>query len=263
MPHQPGEDDKAIRASLGALEAAIAERVRTEQRRCPLTALSNLVALEADLGERVKSAKFWAAFVEIDKFKSVNDRFGHTNADAILQAIAELMRAARMFFPATAVPYRAHGDEFYFVGDAEDVGDDQIGDGLEALRHGVAQIKISAGTEGVMDCKVSVGWLTRVDLGDTGDGSVLTARGVMDALEVAMQAAKVPGNRVVRYTADLRTDPWISLRATCSSCACRFTFDLRASDNIPSKSIACPHCFKRAKRPPAPVPKATKPPVRL
>jgi diguanylate cyclase (GGDEF)-like protein len=51
-------------------------------------------------------------FVDIDRFKSINDSAGHTAGDTVLKAIAERIRAA---LPEGAIVARPGGDEFTIV----------------------------------------------------------------------------------------------------------------------------------------------------
>jgi len=70
------------------------EEARDDARRDPLTGLPNRRAFEdafaAALADR---AKVSVAICDVDKFKSVNDRFGHAVGDRVLKAIAEALRS--------------------------------------------------------------------------------------------------------------------------------------------------------------------------
>ena len=65
----------------------------------PLTGLLNRVALEARLGEWIghgrengRPAMFAVLFVDLDRFKVINDTYGHDVGDRLLAAIARLLR---------------------------------------------------------------------------------------------------------------------------------------------------------------------------
>ena len=77
-----------------------------------LTGLANRRALqaweEARWRERDDGAGFALVMVDLDHFKSVNDRFGHAVGDQVLQVVAELMRAHSR---AQDLPARVGGEE--------------------------------------------------------------------------------------------------------------------------------------------------------
>jgi diguanylate cyclase (GGDEF)-like protein len=82
-----------------------------------LTGLSNRVALEARLEQALASAdrhggKLGLMFIDLDRFKNINDSLGHDVGDALLVAIAgRLARALR----ETDTAARFGGDEFVLV----------------------------------------------------------------------------------------------------------------------------------------------------
>src|SRR4051794_4049962 len=73
-----------------AQDFAHAERAaRTDQ----LTGLGNRRLLDAALEQAAEGRAPWAAlFVDVDRFKSVNDRFGHETGDAVLRKVAGALR---------------------------------------------------------------------------------------------------------------------------------------------------------------------------
>jgi diguanylate cyclase (GGDEF)-like protein/PAS domain S-box-containing protein len=76
-------DQRAQERSL--LELALAD---------PVTGLANRRALREHLEREMATAKTLAvAFVDLDRFKRVNDCLGHTVGDAVLQAVASRIRA--------------------------------------------------------------------------------------------------------------------------------------------------------------------------
>jgi diguanylate cyclase (GGDEF)-like protein len=64
---------------------------------------------------RKRRQKFAVLFLDLDKFKEVNDRFGHEAGDEVLRQIANRMRACLRHTDKIA---RMGGDEFYVLIDA-------------------------------------------------------------------------------------------------------------------------------------------------
>ena len=83
------------------------------------------------------------ALVDLDDFKQVNDRLGHTYGDRVLVALADSFDSLR----ASDTAFRLGGDEFAVV--LPDVGDEQADEVLERVRRSFAlhapQITFSCG----------------------------------------------------------------------------------------------------------------------
>ena len=112
------DDEAAIRA---AVERA-AEAMRAEALHDPLTGLPNRALLLDRLAQataRARRAGTLAAvlFIDLDRFKLVNDSFGHATGDELLVAVGRRLRTE---LRASDTVARLGGDEFALV--AEDVG---------------------------------------------------------------------------------------------------------------------------------------------
>jgi two-component system, cell cycle response regulator len=96
-----------LRSDLGtALEMALTD---------PLTGLYNQRYLRRHLGGLLESAQcrqIAALMVDVDHFKSVNDRFGHASGDRALRVIADTLRVNTRVFDSVA---RYGGEEFVVV----------------------------------------------------------------------------------------------------------------------------------------------------
>ena len=97
-----------------AQRLAEAERLA---RQDPLTGLLNRRALEAELGIEVHRARrlgytLGVLMLDVDDFKSINDRFGHAVGDAALQRLAALLTERLRQSDRVA---RVGGEEFVVV----------------------------------------------------------------------------------------------------------------------------------------------------
>jgi diguanylate cyclase (GGDEF)-like protein len=128
------EDDARLLELLLGHTASAIKRIRlqnelTEQAiHDPLTGLHNRYYLKHVLDQEVKRSKRYnhcIAFLMIDvnRFKEINDRYGHQVGDEVLQAIASLLRKA---VRESDIVVRYGGDEFLIIlletdGESEDV----------------------------------------------------------------------------------------------------------------------------------------------
>nr|WP_261404108.1 EAL domain-containing protein [Chenggangzhangella methanolivorans] len=86
----------------------------------PLTGLANRAAFGEALSSALKRGGEVALFcVDLDKFKEVNDVFGHSAGDDILRTAARRLTAAA----PDCMAFRLGGDEFVMIGTGADAGD--------------------------------------------------------------------------------------------------------------------------------------------
>jgi len=95
----------------------LSERLSYQAAHDPLTGLLNRRQFEDDLQEaldhaRTRGLKHVLGFVDLDRFKHVNDVAGHYAGDRLLEAVAEAMRAQLRANDSIA---RVGGDEFGFI----------------------------------------------------------------------------------------------------------------------------------------------------
>ena len=105
-----------LAARMAELERLNAEIVQLSQTD-PLTGIANRRFMNERLTELCRvSARYGAplsvAVFDVDLFKGVNDRYGHSAGDAVLVALADLLRR---HLRATDVPARLGGDEFVVI----------------------------------------------------------------------------------------------------------------------------------------------------
>ena len=109
------------------------EEARGDARRDPLTGLPNRRAVEeAFSAQTLAGGKICLAVCDVDRFKRVNDQFGHSVGDRVLKAIADALTAAcRDQFVA-----RYGGEEFVILFAGLDLAEARRM--LEAAREAVA-----------------------------------------------------------------------------------------------------------------------------
>jgi diguanylate cyclase (GGDEF)-like protein len=260
-----GSSERQINEAMQKVREAITEVVRAEQWRDQLTGLPNDVALTNILQEHInKGQGFWCAFVEVDKFKSINDRFGYSQADNLLKKIAEVMsQLSAAFFGTSELSFRAHGDEFYMLGQHRaEASEETLASQLDNIRSSIRNIRVLVdGRAEPMCCTVSVGWILSSDV---SPGAV-TAQGVKILLEQTIAVAKREGrDRVVRYSAErVSTSASVSLRADCGACGAKFSLDVAPDQNKTDFSLWCPNCGVDVARPEVAVVPGSSPPMTI
>ncbi len=145
-------------------------RLRHIAYRDALTGLPNRTALYERIGElqrerRGSEGVFSAIFLDLDSFKSINDRFGHGGGDeALRQVAAHVASAVR----ATDFVARWGGDEFVVLLVGAD-GVERLDDTVHRLTQGL-HVRLPAaesGSEETVPLSLSVGYVGRI----TGDES--------------------------------------------------------------------------------------------
>lgn len=148
--------DQAHQA-LEAAYAALAEKAKRDD----LTGLFGRQAFLEAAAERRRSGRGWLMILDVDHFKSINDRFGHAVGDrALRQVAAKFVEAG----PADAVFGRIGGEEFGAVLSATD-RDDAVRI-AEALRRGIADAPVLLDDGETVSLTVSAG-VVELMAGDT------------------------------------------------------------------------------------------------
>ncbi|WP_181701810.1 GGDEF domain-containing protein [Chthonobacter albigriseus] len=109
----------------------------------PLTQLPNRRAYSDRMTE-VGTDDLVLALVDVDRFKRINDDFGHATGDEILVEVSHLLSFA---MEGSGTVYRMGGDEFAIVGDA--ISSEHMHDILDATRETVAKLTFHAGSRPV------------------------------------------------------------------------------------------------------------------
>lgn len=150
-----------------------------------MTGIANrrpVLASLRSLEERGASS-YAVAIIDIDDFKSINDRLGHEEGDALISAIAQ--RLQRHFRDSDLVS-RWGGDEFLIL--LPHVTSEELFSILERLRESIAKSPFSLGTASIA-ITLSIGAaVTRPDC---------SSRAVVRAADQALYAAKHTGRNTV------------------------------------------------------------------
>lgn len=131
--------------------------------------------------------------VDLDHFKQINDRFGHTVGDALLQRVADTLRAASR---QSDLCIRMGGEEFLVLLPGADLS--AAMECGERIRLAIANIRISAraGEDAVLDSQGMV--RVTASVGVTSIGRSTGLRDAYQAADEALYAAKQAGrNRVL------------------------------------------------------------------
>lgn len=112
------------------------------------------------------NGSFFMGEIDIDHFKSVNDRFGHLHGDEVLVILARILQST---FRKTDLIYRFCGEEFVVIVYVDDRGDAEMT--FERLRRSienhafprVGQVTISIGITEIRDTSIPVELLGHAD----------------------------------------------------------------------------------------------------
>lgn len=162
----------------------------------PLTNLPNRLLFNIKLEHALQRAKrhrhkFALLFLDLDRFKNINDTLGHKNGDALLQIIAETLTGNVRAEDTVA---RLGGDEFVILLDEVTHAEDAAGL-AEKIIASVAQPVTVGGRDLV--ASTSIGISIYPDDADNTDD-------LIKAADIAMYHAKACGKQTYRfYTAEL------------------------------------------------------------
>ncbi|MQT14537.1 GGDEF domain-containing protein [Segnochrobactrum spirostomi] len=166
----------------GLVNERAQKRLRLSAEIDPLTGLGNRARLVSSVPPEVQGGDA-AILLDIDHFKAVNDKFGHSAGDRVLAAVAETLRAK---LRREDICVRYGGEEFAIIlPDWQDVGAV-----AERLRGAIEAVKVPLG-----DSEIGVTVSLGVAISRTGNHSWTD---LIDAADAALYEAKRAGrNRVV------------------------------------------------------------------
>ncbi len=157
-----------------------ARRLEAEAMQDPLTGLANRRAFEISF-KALEGRSFSLAFLHLDHFKVINDRFSHMTGDAVLVRVGAILLAHE----GVAHAFRMGGEEFALILENRPAGEAaQI---LEAIRIAIASASWS---------DLLLGHVVTASIGvvDTGE---LRGREMMGEADARLYAAKAAGRNTV------------------------------------------------------------------
>ncbi len=157
-------------------------RLARQALRDGLTDLANRRALRQSLESAVRDGEpaFALFFIDLDRFKPINDRYGHAAGDAALEIIASRLRGAVASTDTTA---RVGGDEFVVI--AYGISERADAEAIAARLLTAIEERISIG-ESFAHVSASIGVTIQA-------GAERTAEGALAEADAAMYAAKRRG----------------------------------------------------------------------
>ncbi|HEV7865418.1 MAG TPA: EAL domain-containing protein, partial [Acidimicrobiia bacterium] len=195
--------DEAARAAVsldGAREALRSHRDQLSYQALhdPLTDLPNRVLFSDRLNHALESLDrrpglLAVLFVDVDRFKLINDSLGHAKGDQVLVTVADRLRSSLR--PGDSVA-RFGGDEFVVL--CEDLGDEAEATAIaERFRENMGQSMVVDGAEYVVSVSTGIAVAT---------SSAVSAEELLRDADAAMYQAKDEGRNQTRVFADsLRT----------------------------------------------------------
>jgi len=166
------------------------ERIRQAALHDPLTGLPNR-GLLFDYAKHVfgRARRFGrhcaVLFVDLDRFKPINDTYGHEAGDAVLREAAKRMDECTR---AEDIVFRLGGDEFLIL--LPDIDDEKAGDAARHLAHSIHLPYRVNGLEVSLSASIGISLFPR-------DGDVLDT--LINNADAAMYQAKQAGRNSVQF----------------------------------------------------------------
>lgn len=155
-------------------------------RICLHNDLKNIVKNLEDNRKKknTKSKKLFIAIIDSDKLKQINDRFGHSSGDIVIEKISETIRK---LIRKSGKVYRYGGDEFVLIMEAKD--ENEFLKVCEKIREKIERTKIRLENGEYVNTTVSIG-ATRIK-----------SKNIKNLLKTIdrnlYRAKKMGGNRVI------------------------------------------------------------------
>jgi diguanylate cyclase (GGDEF)-like protein len=189
LSNEVGELAGRIAVALAAKERD--ERLVYQARHDLLTGLPNRLAAEEALAEAIAAASstgedFAAMFLDIDRFKAINDGLGHLSGDRVLSSVARNLRTGAL---RNAFVARFGGDEFFAILRGIS-GPTQAAQAASRMADALAVPTLIDGIEFVISASIGIALYPR-------DGKDVEA--LMRCADLAMYRAKAEGGAAFAF----------------------------------------------------------------
>lgn len=161
------------------------ERMRFLALHDPLTGLANRAAFNAALLDRLKqsASHFFVLLIDLDRFKAVNDLYGHGGGDALLREVAARLNRE---VPGASIAARLGGDEFALL--VENICEIES---VEAFAHKI----LNTLSEPFVFAGDAIRTRASIGITSAGNGS-FTLDEVLGQADLALYASKAQGRGV-------------------------------------------------------------------
>lgn len=155
-------------------------------RICLYDDLKNIVKNVEDKRKKkeIKNKKLFIAIIDSDKLKQINDRFGHSSGDTVIEKISETIRK---IVRKSGRIYRYGGDEFILIMGAKD--EKEFLKACEKIREKIGRTKIRLENGEYVNTTVSIG------------ATQIKSKNIKKLLKIIdmnlYRAKKMGGNRVI------------------------------------------------------------------
>jgi len=197
-PFHPGE--LLARVAVGRRIAELHRQIQAKNKLLeelaltdPLTGLPNRRAIEDWATRELKGAArhgftFWVVMADLDRFKNVNDTYGHDAGDLVLQKFADLLRANTR---GSNISGRIGGEEFVLV--ISHIGKGDVLTAVERIRRQLEVERFSTGA-GVISITASFGIS-----GFQGSSRAPQFKDLLRSADTALYAAKHAGRNRIEF----------------------------------------------------------------
>jgi two-component system, cell cycle response regulator len=201
-PFHPGE--LVARVAVGIRMAELTREIQQKNKLLeelsltdPLTGLPNRRAFEQWATRELSGAVrhqfgFWLVMADLDKFKSINDVYGHAAGDEVLRRFSAVLRQNTR---ASNICARLGGEEFVLV--LSHIDKPGVGMALERLRHMLAQEHFGFAPSLSVTASFGVAGLT--DAGST------ELAGLLSQADAALYLAKQQGRNRFEFAENAST----------------------------------------------------------
>ena len=190
----------AEQVSLTVASMQLRETLRAQAIRDPLTGLFNRRYLDETMTRELsraarKAGSIGVLMLDLDHFKTFNDRFGHEGGDALLRAFGDLLRTKTR---REDIACRYGGEEFTII--LPDATIDVVRARAEDIRIATKQLEVAVGGRMLDHVTASIGVAM-----SPRDG--VSSEILLQAADAALYQAKARGRDQVVVTGDLIAKP--------------------------------------------------------